>query len=667
MEKITLKPISREINYKATEPNTYFDAYEYSPRDDKEKHLGNLYVVGQVKYGEENMAYVLNLVSSLAKREYYSENGAVAEDPKKALDLALKKLNGVLDDFFQNKELKLNIGLVAVAGENIYIAKLGKFKVLLARNGEMIDILNNINLFQKEHVEEKKFANIISGKIFDGDKIFALYPTRQTTVKEKLIKLALTKHNQEDFLAEVATYGEKSKTFQCCGFHITVKKFKEEDILIKSAYEKSKIILASVPVDEPVSPPATSNPNLQREPEAAPVPAPKEHHDIPDQEEEVVLPKQAKIISAEMAVIKRRSFFSKITDLFSRKPALRAKSIAPAVIVLAMLAGGFYLAKTFLFNGEGEQSTSLQSAEENIRLAEIQMTKNENNSARELLGLSLASLSDIKETSRKVSEIRSRIATILDRLDLVSPRQPELWFDAATTDFSRAFAPSADTLIVVGTGNSVAKISGGTATPIATLPAMEAKYAFAGQNYFSLFNGNDQVAAAQMETGKVSAHQLAEATPVQDAAAYEGNLYVLSGNSIYKYTDGTISGSSARQTWFSGLADQEARAITIDGNVYVLTGNGTIIKYFRNKEESRTNLNIKVGENVEFFTAKDSSTFYVADYDDRKIRVFDKTSGDLLVTYKFADLLVIKNFAFFDHTAFIISGDNKIWKMDLTQ
>ena len=96
MEKISLKPIAREINFKATEPNTYLDAFEYSPQDEKEKRLGSLYVVGQVKYGEEDMAYVLNLVSSLAKREYYTGSGTVWEDPKKALDSALKKLNGVL-------------------------------------------------------------------------------------------------------------------------------------------------------------------------------------------------------------------------------------------------------------------------------------------------------------------------------------------------------------------------------------------------------------------------------------------------------------------------------------------------------------------------------------------------------------------------------------------
>src|SRR3990167_11115335 len=146
MEKIFLKPASQEILFKADEPNTHFDSFEYGPHDKKDKHLGYLFVVGHLKYGTENMAYVLDLVSSLAKREYYSENGSAEEDPKKAFDHTLKKLNDVLEDFFENKEFQLNLGLVAVAGENIHIAKLGKLKILLARSGEIIDILNNVDL-----------------------------------------------------------------------------------------------------------------------------------------------------------------------------------------------------------------------------------------------------------------------------------------------------------------------------------------------------------------------------------------------------------------------------------------------------------------------------------------------------------------------------------------
>lgn len=686
MEKISLKPVAREINFKATEPHTYLDAFEYSPQDDKEKRLGHLYVVGQVKYGEEDMAYVLNLVSSLAKREYYTGSGAVAEDPKKALDSALKKLNGVLEDFFKNKDLKLNIGLVAVAGENIFIAKLGKFKVFLARQGEMIDILNNINLFQKEHIQEKQFVNIISGKIFNGDKIFAIYPTRQTTIKEKLIKNALLEHGQEEFLTTLASYGASSHTFQSCGFHIEIKKFKEEDISIKSAYEKSKIILASSPTPDSTSassrnsapngsPQAALEPFLPAPtisgknkpatlpPSSAPAPVQANPNEI-DQEDSK--PRQAKIISAEMSLIRRQGFFDKIINLFKRKPGLRTRSLVPIMVAILMVGGAGYAAKKFIFTGDNGQSAILKSVEENIRLAEIQMTKNENASARELLGLSLASLGNIQETNRKVAETRTKISAIVDRLDLVNPRQPELWFDAGTNELAKiSVIPDSDNLLAIDQGNKIFKIAGGSITELGVFPTMEPKFSFASDKYLSIYNGLDQVNVLALDSGKLSGHQLKEPSPARDASVYENNLYLLSENSIYKYTDGAISGT-AKQPWLNGLADQNARALTVDGSVYVLTGEGLVIKYFRGQEESRVNLNFHPGGNIEFFSDKDGAHFYVADYDDRKIRVFDKLTGSLAVTFKFTDLPVIKSFAFTGQTAYLVSGDNKIWKINLT-
>ncbi len=667
MEKIALKPVAREINYKATEPNTYLDAFEYDPQDDKEKRLGHLYVVGQVKYGEEDMAYVLNLVSSLAKREYYTGTSSASEDPKKALDSALKKLNGVLEDFFKNKDLKLNIGLVAVAGENIFIAKLGKFKIWLARQGEMIDILNNINLFQKEHVQEKQFINIVSGKIFAGDKIFAIYPTRQTTAKEKLIKNALLEYGQEQFLTTLASYGANSPTFQSCGFHIEIKKFREEDISIKSAYEKSKIILTSNPVpDSTSSPPAAP---AQLLPEVLP-PTSVPPFDETNQEkidEENSKPRQAKIISAEMAVIKRQGFFDKIIHSFKRKRGLvRAQGIVPIVVAILIIGGAGYAAKRFIFNGNSGQSTILKSVEENIRLAEIQMTKNETISARELLGLSLSSLDNIQETNRKVAEIRTRITAIIDRLDLVSSRQPELWFDAGVNEISKiSVIPGQEDLLAIDHGNKIFKVTGGILTELGVFPTMEPKFSFANGKYLSIYNGLDQVNVLALDSGKISGHQLKEPSPAQDASVYENNLYILSGNSIYKYTDGATNGT-AKQSWFNGLAEKNARALSVDGNVYVLTDQGTVIKYFRGQEESRINLNLKLGENIEFFSDKDGANFYIADYDDRKIRVFDKLSGSLVITFKFTDLPVIKNLTFTGQTAFLVSGDNKIWKISLT-
>ena len=136
LQKITLKPVAKELLYKTDEVNTHFDVLSYMGSSTQERALGSLYLVGHAKYGDEDLGYVISLVSSLARREYYSDEALKTQEPKKAFEATLKKLNEVLGDFFKNKSLSLSIGLAAISGEQIYISKLGKFKVGLARNGE---------------------------------------------------------------------------------------------------------------------------------------------------------------------------------------------------------------------------------------------------------------------------------------------------------------------------------------------------------------------------------------------------------------------------------------------------------------------------------------------------------------------------------------------------
>ena len=134
MEKITLKPIARELLFKADEPDTHCDVASFSGTNNQEKGLGSLYLISHIKYEHEDLGYVVSLLSSLARREYYSQTALKSQDPKQAFEGTLQKLNEVLKDFFDSKQFLLNIGLAAIAGEKIFISKLGKFKVALARN-----------------------------------------------------------------------------------------------------------------------------------------------------------------------------------------------------------------------------------------------------------------------------------------------------------------------------------------------------------------------------------------------------------------------------------------------------------------------------------------------------------------------------------------------------
>ncbi len=614
MEKIFLKPIAKEISYHSAEPNTHYDSFEYGPRDEKTRHLGHLYIIGHLKHGEENMAYVLNLVSSLAKREYYSENGGIEDNSKKAFDHALKKLNDVLEDFFENKEFQLDLGLVAMAGENIHIAKLGKFKIFLARSGEMIDILNNVDLFQKELTEEKKFSNVISGKIQEGDKLFALFPTRSLTAREKTIKLALAKTSQEEFLANLASINQSAKNFSCGGFHIEVKKVTETEIPIRSAYEI----------------PATPVPVIHKKDSEE-----KEAEQEQETKEEKNVKKAKLISSADMSIVKRPNILQKIQQKLTIRHSFKGmnsfKSIrrnhwkAIPVAMIILLAGFFGVRALW---PDSPDRSALNSAQENLKLAEIKITQNESDSARNLLGLSLSSLTNLKENNKKVEELKGKINSLLDRIDLVSSRQPEIF-----SSFSNAAA--ATNKILVSKGDLFA------------------------------VNPEKKVYKITKETQiEASLPELIINLAVQDFDLYEGNLYVLDSRAIYKYTD-ALTGGKEKQLWLGGLTDSAPQNIAVDGNIYILSANGLVVRYFKGKEEAKINLNTKISSPSKMLIGKDSPYIYLADFPNKKIRVFDKNTGSLILTYKTSPLSNFTDMALGDKVLYLSSGDNQIWKIDL--
>lgn len=653
MERIFLKPISKEILFKANEPDVFFDSFEYGPRGDKDKHLGYLYVIGHLKFGEENMAYVLNLISSLAKREYYSENGNILEDPKKAFELALKKLNDVLEDFFKNKDLKINLGLLAIAGEKIYISKLGKFKVFLARANEMIDILNNVDLFQREQTEEKQFSNIVSGKIQEKDKLFAVFPTRQITAREKNIKALLAEKKQDDFITELTSVHASSKNFPCCGFHIEINKVKENEIPIRSVYETSKIAPESALTTQTLETKAEergTNIKLASEQTAEPAP------DI----------QQTKVNLSEMSIIKRGNIFRKISQ---KIPYTRgARNLRPkrnwviGLILVLILGGGSFVLKNFIF-GQSNQKSVINTASENIKMAETKITQNDNTAARELLALSLSSITGMQETSKKITEIRERINTLLDKIDLVSSKQPEPFFVSPSYVISQiTSAEENGILTAINQGRVVLKIDSTGASEILSIPGPDSVYSFQTGKNFSVFNGFDKLGVLNTESKKYSAYTLKESEPVKDAAMYENNLYILGESAIYKYPD-AATGNTQKQLWLGGLTDPSKLSITVDGNVYVLHADGTVITYFKGKEIAKINLNLKFDYQVRLLANKSSPYFYAADYTEKRIRVFDKITGSLVLTYKATQLPLLKKAVLAEDALYFLTIDSQIWKI----
>ena len=145
-------------------------------------------------------------------------------------------------------------------------------------------------------------------------------------------------------------------------------------------------------------------------------------------------------------------------------------------------------------------------------------------------------------------------------------------------------------------------------------------------------------------------------------ASFFNNLYVLSvtDNQIWKYTSVQQSFGAAEKFITDGTSMTGAIDLAIDGQVYILKDDGTIIRISRGKADpltltpppAPTNLITKAKQ---IATTRESSKLYLLD--DARILAFDK-SGHFQSQYAFADINAIDSFAIdeLQKTVFILSG-----------
>ena len=430
MQRVFLKPTTNEIVIKGNSGEGHTDvfAYDYYDDDGDRRKLGGLYVVGNVKQDDtatdtENapdIAYVTNLVASLAKREYYSKPDI---SPRDAFSATLKKINGVVEEFFSakggsaygGKGLKINIGIFALAGEDIMISKLGKFKIILGRpaspqGGESrtIDILNNVDLFNKEQIEEKEFSNIVSGKIMAGDKLFAFYPNRMVAAREKFIKADLVKFDADQFVEKINSIKEARPDFNCGALYLSLANHKESAVI-----KKPKLV---TPIKN--EPEERDNVSVYAEP-GKPEPAPE----VP------------KIISSEFSLVRKVNPFlaSMLTTMnmakgmFNRSVNLKSKFMVLS-FVIGVLAAGVVLIKTFVvIDPEKRQLNAvINQTQSNLKIVRTKVSQNDFIGARKLLVESLSNIYSVGITNDRTQNTADEIYEILDNVDKAIDVSPSL-------------------------------------------------------------------------------------------------------------------------------------------------------------------------------------------------------------------------------------------------
>jgi hypothetical protein len=154
---------------------------------------------------------------------------------------------------------------------------------------------------------------------------------------------------------------------------------------------------------------------------------------------------------------------------------------------------------------------------------------------------------------------------------------------------------------------------------------------------------------------------------ILDIDWYSGNAYVLTDSSILKVSDLETLKSVSKQ-WLNDVSDLAADAlhIAVDGDIWTLSQNGKLTKYYRGKQIEQTDLGLNITSSQRFITTPELPLLYIADLELKRIHIIDKETATLVRTITLdTQQEVLDVFLGPDQeTLYILAGDGKIWKVE---
>lgn len=668
MEKIYIKPVSKELITKSTRATGHSDIFSYHPESGEDaKKLGSLFIVGHVQHASDDVAYMINLVAALAKREYYAK---AALAPREAFANTLRKINEVVEEFFKNRELAVDIGVFIIAGEQIYISRLGKFKIILARDEKNIDILNNIEFFEKEHIQEKEFSNIISGKMLAGDRILAFYPGQPVVSRERFIKAHFLNLSESEFIRKINDIKTANEQFSCALLYIHLNRVKETAKAPQiQPSELLEVSLASqTPAPARTRKPAPLEPNEDAKgPEAtlAAVERPVVQN-IPDKSElPRIIPSEFSLGRRVNPVMSALKGFRLLNFSFNFKNKIFLSLCAVVVIIGAALA----VKSIFIVDPEARKlKSALGSLKTGIVAAQTKVSQNDPAGARATILESITVLRNIPAGDKR-SALSAQLFSLLDGIDQAQDTSPSLvWQMPAELGTAKLVAAYDAGLFVYSTD-----ASGNGTLEVIENNAVKSRWDAGSVKPSALVNNDGSPALVDMaartiatpKDDKLRTTTWADVPGTTAANLYQDNLYILASGTIFKIPDAAKSNGKPAQWLKAGSSvPADAMAIIVDGNIFVLSKSGTLTTYYKGAKTLEAHTPVPPTDKSLLMTSQDSLFLYMVDTELNRVYVLNKKDGALAKTYKIGTAEPIVSAAVgADDSIYFITSDNKVWKI----
>ncbi|MFH1308962.1 MAG: hypothetical protein ABIH51_03055 [Patescibacteria group bacterium] len=600
--------------------------FSYEALNIEETKLGNLYLIGKISNispkKQKNADFVLNLLSSAIKRDFYSDPN---KNTLEALESALQGSNIYLDDFVKkgHKDLIKNLDFTCLAfvKDNIHIGQTGKALAYLFRRGTMTNIARKFINKEKTGQSSKVFSNIASGKLEENDRIFVATEEISEIITSQKVKEMISYPSTEQLYEEIKNKLEqKNNPISCLACLILETRHKPETVIEQEPKLEEKIFGI-------------------------------------DLENELKL-KVSKIDNKLKEKIKSK-FLLNLLEYNA------PKYLFMLFLFLALLLSPYLIQKTSYDSKIKNIDNIIKRTNEKIEKSKISLIYQDQFSAKSLLqqaNILIANANnivfDLPNRVKQVSE--ENIEKVKKDLDLqknsinniVNINQLEEIVDLSKNTYS--FNPSGilklkDSLYLYENSSGfLYKMDLETKQP--TLIFLSSKDTFklgaVKDNSIVLLSSPEKIYIYSINDNYntyLLKPDLQNTFNIKDVAEYNNNLYFLDSENkhILKYSPNEtyLNGS----IWASDESLINSRSIAIDGNIYVSKENGTIIKFTQGNKikEFKLNISPEIIKGNQIFTKENMKNLYILDSENKRILAYDKNDDRITqyVSDKFNNLI----------------------------
>ena len=648
---------------------TTFDSFIYEPENSYEEKLGNLYIIGELKNTLPQNQQLLNELASSLKKSYYS----ILADP--SFENSLKKSLEETNKFLENQEGKgniswlenLNIAVFNLKDLTINFTKMGEIKILLLRARKIIDLSKELEVKIEGIQEEKAFSNIVSGKLSSSDKIIILTKEIFNILSEKNLLLESllifekdlkSKRKEQEFRKILNS--EKKLLNELTGIFFLAE--------LEGSQEKIKKIKK----------PVTSKENLFSK--------------IPFRSPSLILFKINKLFEKIRTFLSKFSLSSKIKlhfsqniktqktskklrNLFPRKlPTLKLPSFKQTLILIfvffSVLVLGNYVFKIQEQKEIKRIQTVLSDIQEKTSKAEEALLYQDREKSNRLYQeaweeITLLSKEEEIPLKEKIDQARNSIKESLFSLNYIEEiTNPEIALRIEIKDFlpqkMLLFEKTEENnsfYLFSNQTNKIYKIEKDKKEELVETPGIlklagkfkEQILVFSGSNQLTLFENDKQIYNGNIIVPYPNPNFV-------DFSTFDSNVYFLDNkeNEIVKTDISQKTDKLNGGLWLNPETKKpsSAKSIAIDGSVWVLNKNNTILKYYRG--EFQKEITIKTFPSIETISKisayQNLPYLYVLTPNENRIIIVDK-EGKVIKQYQGDNFNNLQDFT--------ISGDGK--------